>query len=182
MEEYKTLRAEIDRNSQLTTTVFLATITVTSALIGYALSSKLGPIFLSPFAIIIPSLFFISSQLESTTRIAAYILVFFEADSEELNWETRWFKIRQKGLLPHKRKYTFSLSGLYGAISAGCIVLAGFYWNMDWWMYGVAVGLVTLLVFFGVLSLNRAFTMQFCEQYVDAWTKLKDEEESETST
>jgi fatty acid desaturase len=176
-EEYKTLRAEIDRNSQITATVFLAAITATSALIGYGISSKLGPIFLSPFAIIIPSLFFISSQLESTTRIAAYIMVFFEADSEGLNWETRWLKIRQKGLLPHRRKYTFSLSGLYGALSAGCIMLAGFYWNMDWWMYGIAVGLIALLVLFGILSLNRAFSLKFCKQYVEAWTKLKQREQ-----
>lgn len=178
-EEYKTLRAEVDRNSQITATVFLATITVTSALIGYGISSKLGPIFLSPFAIIIPSLFFISSQLESTTRIAAYIMVFFEADSEELNWETRWLEVRQKGLLPHKRKYTFSLSGLYGALSVGCIMLAGFYWHIDWWMYGTAVGLIALLVSLGILSLYRAFSVQFCKQYVDAWTKVK---HSETST
>ncbi|MFC1943639.1 hypothetical protein ACFLWO_03565 [Chloroflexota bacterium] len=182
VEEYKTLRAEIDRNSQLTATVFLATVTVTSALIGYGLSSKLGPIFLSPFAIIIPSLFFISSQLESTTRIAAYIMVFFEADSEELNWEARWLKIRQDGLLPHKRKYTFSVSGLYGALSTGCIMLAGFYWNIDWWIYGIAVALIALLVYFGIFSLRHAFSLQFCEQYVDAWTKLKHEAGSETST
>lgn len=172
-EEYETLRAEVDRNSQITATVFLANITVTAALIGYGLSSKLGPIFLSPFAIIIPSLFFISSQLESTTRIAAYILVFFEADSKELNWETRWLEIRQKGLLPHKRKYTFSLSGLYGALSVGCIMLAGFFWPMDWWMYGTAVVLIALLVLFGILSLSRAFSLQFCKQYVEAWTKVK---------
>ena len=181
-EEYETLRAEIDRNSQLTATVFLATVTVTSALIGYGLSSKLGPIFLSPFAIIIPSLFFISSQLESTTRIAAYIMVFFETDSEELNWETRWLKIRQSGLLPRKRRYTFSISGLYGTLSAGCITLAGFYWNIDWWMYGIAASLIALLVSFAILSLYRTFTLQFYEQYVEVWTKLKREERSERAT
>ncbi len=181
-EEYKTLRAEIDRNSQLTATVFLATVTVTSALIGYGLSLKLGPIFLSPFAIIIPALFFISSQLESTTRIAAYIMVFFEVNPDELKWETRWLEVRQKGLLPHRRKYTLSISGLYGALSVGCIMLAGFYWNIDWWIYGIAAGLIAFLVFFGVLSLRRAFSLQFCQQYIDAWTKLKHEEEPETST
>jgi hypothetical protein len=55
-EEYRTLRADIDRNSHIATTVFLATTTVTSAPIGYGLSSKLGPILLRPFTIIIPSL------------------------------------------------------------------------------------------------------------------------------
>ena len=84
-EEYASLRSEIDRNSQLTTTLFLATITVKSALIGYGLSSSLGPVFLSPFAVIMASIFFVTSQLESTTRIATYIAIFLEPNSPKLN-------------------------------------------------------------------------------------------------
>jgi len=175
-EEYRTLRAEIDRNSQITTTVFLATITVTSALIGYGLSSGLGPIFLSPFAIIIPSLFFITSQLESTTRIGAYIMVFLETNSEELNWETRWFEIGQGKLLPHVRKYTFSISGLYGALSIVCIILAGFYWGMEWWIFAVIVAPLIFITSLGVFYLRRAFTFQFRKQYINAWVKLKNDE------
>jgi len=175
-EEYRTLRAEIDRNSQITTTVFLATITVTSALIGYGLSSELGPIFLSPFAIIIPSLFFITSQLESTTRIGAYIMAFLEADSEGLNWQTRWFEIRRRNLLPHRRKYTFSLSGLYIALSVVCIMLAGFYWDTEWWIFGATVAPIIFIVSLGVFYLRRAFSFPFCKQYIDAWIKMKQDE------
>lgn len=172
-DEYNSLRAEIDRNSQITTTVFLANVTVTAALIGYGLSSRLGSIFLSPFAIIIPSLFFISSQLESTTRIAAYVKVFLEADSEELNWETRWLELRQKGLLPRKRKYTLAVSHLYGALSAVCIMLTYLCWDADWWIFIAVVVPIAIVVIFGVRSLTHAFSIQFCEEYVKAWTKLK---------
>ena len=175
-EEYRTLRGEIDRNSQITTTVFMATVTVTSALIGYGLSSEIGPIFLSPFAIIIPSLFFITSQLESTTRIGTYIMVFLEPVSEGLDWETRWFEIRQKNMLPHIRKYTFSLSGLYGTISIGCVILAVLYWDMEWWIFGAIIAPLTIMVSFGVFYLRRAFTFKFCRSYMDAWTKLKQHE------
>ncbi len=54
-------------------------------------------------------------------------------------------------------------------------MLAGFYWNIDWWIYGIATGIIVVLVSFGILFLHRAFTIPFCEQYVDAWTKLKGE-------
>ena len=175
-EDYRTLYAEIDRNSQITTTAFLASITVTSALIGYGLSSGLGPIFLSPFAIIIPSLFFITSQLESTTRIAAYLMVFLEAGSEELNWQTRWFEIRQRKLTPHVRKYAFSLTTLYGALAIACVILAFFYWNTAWWIFAVIVLTLLFLTFLGVHYLRRAFSFEFCKQYVNAWTKLKNDE------
>ena len=76
LDEHRQLYAEIGRNSQISQNVFLGNVAVTSGLIGYGLDSQSGPIFLAPFAIIIPSLFFLSSQLESTTRIAAYIVVF----------------------------------------------------------------------------------------------------------
>lgn len=175
-EDYRILYAEIDRNSQITTTVFLAAITVTSALIGYGLSSGLGPIFLSPFAIIIPSLFFITSQLEATTRIGAYIMVFLEADSEELKWQTRWFEIRERKLLPHARKYTFSISGLYGALALACIILAVFYWSTAWWILVVIAAPLIFLTLLGVLYLRRAFSFYFCNKYVEAWSELKNKE------
>ncbi|MFC1915318.1 hypothetical protein ACFLW4_01285 [Chloroflexota bacterium] len=176
LEDYRTLYAEIDRNSQISTTVFLAAITVTSALIGYGLSSGIGPIFLSPFAIIIPSILFITSQLESTTRIAAYIMVFLETGSEELNWQTRWFEIRRRKLLPRVRKYTFSISGLYGALAIACIILTFLYWNMEWWIFAVIVAPLIFLTFFGVFYLRRAFSFDFCKRYVEQWIELKNEE------
>lgn len=69
-------------------------------MIGYGLSNKEGSIFLAPLIIIIPSLFFLASQLESTIRIATYIQVFFEEGSDELNWETKLFQLKEKGFIP----------------------------------------------------------------------------------
>src|SRR4030042_3520296 len=94
-EEYKHLYQEIGSNSQISQNVFVANVTVTAALIGYGLNNQTGSIFLAPFAILIPSLFFIASQLDSTTRIAAYILVFLENSSPGSNWETRWLALRE---------------------------------------------------------------------------------------
>lgn len=172
--EYNQLYAEIGRNSQITQYVFIANVTVIGILIGYGLNTKLGSIFLSPFAIIIPSLFFISSQLESTTRIASYIKVFLESDLEILNWETRWMKLRTQGLAPHRRKYTLSVSGLYGMLSISCVLLAFMYWEHGFWIF-VAVAIpIAALVYLGISSLVRAFSTKFCERYEKSWEKLKE--------
>ena len=176
-KEYSSLRAEIDRNSHIVTTVFLANITVTAALIGYGLGLDkiIGAIFLSPFAIIIPALFFLSSQLESTTRIAAYIKVFFEDNSDELKWETRWLCLREKDLLPAKRKYTFAISHLYGGLSIVCFLLAGFNWNWEckWHLFVISAVPISVLLVIGTIYLTRTFGVKFCQDYIDAWKRLK---------
>ena len=122
--EYKSLRDEIKTNSQMTGQVFTFAITVSAALLGYGLDKGYWGIFLSPFVVLIPSLYFISSQLESTTRIAAYIQNYIESKIDELNWETDFLTLRKNKLLPSKRKYTLSIAGLYGGIGFVSILLS----------------------------------------------------------
>lgn len=174
-EEYKHLYQEIGRNSQISQNVFVANVTVTAALISYGLNQQAGSIFLAPFAILVPSLFFLASQLESTTRIAAYLVVFFESDSAELQWETRWLALRERGLLPSAAKYTFSLSGLYGLLSAVCLLLALRYWEFAvWWYPAVAVPIV-LAVIAGVAAVVAAFSLPRVNAHVAAWRRLKEQ-------
>lgn len=172
LEEYKQLYEEIGRNSQISQNVFVANVAVTAGLIGYGLDAESGTIFLSPFAIIIPSLFFLASQLESTTRIGSYISVFIEDDSEKLKWENRWFSLRKNKLLPSRRKYTLSISGLYGLLSVVCILLAFQYWENDKWIFVAVISPIILLVSLGVSLLIRAFSLEHCEAYINAWKKL----------
>ena len=145
---------------------------VTVGLIGYGFNAESGLIFLAPFAIIIPSLFFLASQFESTTRIASYISVFIEEGNDNLNWESRWFLLRKKGLLPSQRKYTLSLSGLYGLLSVVCILLALLYWNSDRWLFVLVVSPIILLVAIGVRFLVKAFSLDLCEAYINAWKRI----------
>lgn len=172
MDEYKQLYEEIGRNSQISQNVFVANVAVTAGLIGYGLDAGLGPIFLAPFAIIIPSLFFLASQLESTTRIAAYIYVFIEEGSDDLNWESRWFAIRKRGLLPSRRKYALSLSGLYGLLSVVCVLLALQYWGADIWIFVLVISPIILFVALGVKLIVRAFSLDLSEAYINAWKKI----------
>ena len=174
-EEYKHLYQEIGRNSLISQNVFVANVTVTAALIGYGLSQQAGSIFLAPFAILVPSLFFLASQLESTTRIAAYLVVFFESDSTELHWETRWLALRERGLLPTRRKYTFSLSGLYGLLSAVCLLLALRYWEFCvGWYLAVAVPIVVAVIA-GVAAVLAAFSLTRVNAHIAAWRQLKEQ-------
>lgn len=174
-EEYKNLYQEIGRNSQITQNVFVANVTVTAALIGFGLSAKAGSIFLAPFAILIPSLFFIASQLDSTTRIAAYILVFLEDGSLGSNWETRWLSLREGRLLPTRRKYTLSLSGLYGLLSAACLLLAFRYWEYDLRWYVATVLPIVVGVGAGVRAVAAAFALTHVKAYIAAWRRLKEQ-------
>ncbi|MGD9160383.1 MAG: hypothetical protein PVG39_18350 [Desulfobacteraceae bacterium] len=172
-EEYKTLRNEISENSKIVFSIFLANTTVTASLIGYALSKTSGPIFLSPFAILIPSMFYIASQLESTTRISQYIRIFLEPELN-MHWQTRWYELRIKKLLPHKRKYTFAITTLYGALAAVCLILAFFYWDkIKIWQFYICAFFIVLLMGTGVLSVKRAFSIKFRDEYAKKWFELK---------
>ena len=53
-DEDKHLYAEIGPNSQISQNVFVANVAVTSGLIGYGLEAQTAPVFLAPFAIIVP--------------------------------------------------------------------------------------------------------------------------------
>lgn len=172
LEEYKSLRDEIGRNSQLTTNVFLASVTATGVFFGFGFETKNGAIFLSPFAILIPSLFFVSSQLESTTRIASYIKMVLEPGLG-LGWESDWWDVRQRSLLPRRRKYTLSISWLYVALSVSCLMLAFFYWEAaSLWKLGLIALPLAVLVGLGVCSLNGAFSRSHVEDYELAWSRL----------
>ena len=173
IEQYKQLYAEIGRNAQIAQNVFVANLAVVGGLIGYGLNTERGIIFLAPFAVIIPSLFFLASQFESTTRIATYIIVFIEPYSDMLKWESRWLQIRQKKLLPADRKYTLSLSGLYILVSAMCILLAFRYCQTPrYWLVTIVIPIIVLLTL-GIKQIIRAFSLLLYEQYIESWQKLK---------
>ena len=173
-EEYKHLYSEISRNSQIFQNVFLSNISITAAMIGYGLSNKEGSIFLAPLIIIIPSLFFLASQLESTIRIATYIQVFFEEGSDELNWETKLFQLKEKGFIPSRNKYLLSTSSLYIIISIVCLLLAYRFWPMgNIFIFLLTTIVILLLLVLGVLSINKAFSLRLTKKYIASWEKLK---------
>ncbi len=179
LEEYKALRGEIDRNSQIMSNVFLANIAATGALIGYGLDKHRAEIFLAPFAFLIPSMFFITSQMQSTRRIASYIRVFLEP-ALGLQWENRWMALRARKLLPIRRKYAASLSALYTLLCSVCLLLAIESWETPWHWLPVAVVPIVLMAFLGVRSVYNGFSHDLAKDFDEAWTRLQQIETDES--
>ncbi len=182
--EYQYLYDEIKSNSQHCANIFTISITVTASLIGYGISSGTWGIFLAPFVLLIPALFFLSSQMESTVKNAAYILVFIEPQQKSISWENDWYQLRQHGLVPSNPmgKYTLSISGLYGFISFLCLGLAWIYLyprdlqNMI--LLGSLSVVVFILMFIVIRSINVIYRADFGQKYLEAWEKLKKSQDS----
>lgn len=176
LEEYRALRSEIERTFVTTVTVFLANMSVGAVLIGYGLSleKRVGVIFLTPFIVIVPGLFFLASQGLSVTRIATYIMEFIEPFCEGLNWETRLFKVRQERLLPRQRIYQKSLSAFYGLLGVICIYLSWLYWEpasrILWGLVAASLGIACLLA---VVAFNCASSHELFRRYREMWRKLR---------
>ena len=132
--EYETLRQEIITNAEMIAEVFTISITAAVVILGYGIQreqEKKGEtsswlLFLCPLGILIPSLWFISSQLESTVQIATYIQTFLEKGQDALNWETRLSLLRQAGTQPGKL-YTFSISTVYIGLGMVSLLLSIFH-------------------------------------------------------
>ncbi len=85
IEEYKSLRSEINQNSQIVSNIFLANITFVATFIGRGMKIETeGLYFLTPIVILIPSMFFISSKLGSTARIGSFMRIILEPQLEML--------------------------------------------------------------------------------------------------
>ena len=129
--EYEALRQEIIANAGIIADVFTISITAAVVILGYGVQREQETegdtgswlLFLCPLAILAPSLWFISSQLESTVRIATYIQTFIETGQELLNWETRLSLLRQAGT-SSGTLYTFSISTVYMGLGIVSLVLS----------------------------------------------------------
>ena len=129
--EYEALRQEIIANAGIIADVFTISITAVVLILGYGIQREQETeedtgswlLFLCPLAILAPSLWFISSQLESTVQIATYIQTFLEKGQDVLNWETRLSLLRQAGTSLGKL-YTFSVSTVYIGLGVVSLVLS----------------------------------------------------------
>ena len=129
--EYEALRQEIIANAGIIADVFTVSITAAVVILGYGIQREQETegdtgswlLFLCPLAILAPSLWFISSQLESTVQIATYIQTFLEQGQDLLNWETRLSLLRQAETQP-SLLYTLSISTVYIGLGGVSLVLS----------------------------------------------------------
>ncbi|MBN2000439.1 hypothetical protein JW935_23010 [candidate division KSB1 bacterium] len=184
--EYQYLYDEIKGNSQHCANIFTISITVTASLIGYGISSGIWGIFLAPFVLLIPALYFLSSQMESTIKSATYIYVFIEQGNKSISWETDWLQLRQNGLVPSNPmgKYTVSISGLYGFISFLCLGLAWIYLtprNLENIILLSSMSVfISILMFIVLRTIIVIYKDDFIQKYIQAWQVLKQLKENKS--
>ncbi|MCJ7458772.1 MAG: hypothetical protein MUP17_07255 [candidate division Zixibacteria bacterium] len=179
--EYKALREEIKNNSQVIANIFTVTITGMAVLTGYGFKEKNWVIFLCSFVMLIPALWFIASQLESTVRIATYIRTCIEPYVDGLRWENKLSQLRKSNLVP-ERKYTLSITGIYGAIGITCILLSWIFF--PWGGKGYSIIELVILIIASVvlvatmvqviLNVSKCFGQDFGSKYCKAWRELKE--------
>ena len=183
-DEYNKLCDEINQNAQINANIYLANITVTAILLGYAI--KDNPIwfmFLSPFSIIIPSILLISSYVSSTIRIGTYIKVFIEPMNTELNWESRLQSLRSKNFMKSKNSsFSRSVSFLFILLGSFCLILSFIYAYKNHQINQITV--VTILVVaslfvYGYYNLTVVSSRKYILDYLEAWKKIKDKETQE---
>ena len=80
---------------------------------------------------------------------------------------------QNQGLMPNRRKYTLSISGLYGLLSVSCILLSFIYWKYKMWIFAIVNLPIAILVYLGISSIVKAFSLPFCERYEKIWEELK---------
>lgn len=179
--EYQALRDEILSNSQLSAQVFTVSITAVGAFIGFGMETENWLLFVSAYAILLPSLWFVSSQVEATVRIGSYIRVFHEWSRADFNWETRLGSLRLSQRISDTR-YTISITGIYGVLGVACLGLAWYFKprGTDGTIL-LAIATVVLIVAGSVLSRQVTRALANADRYVDAWEAVRSAERGQSS-
>jgi hypothetical protein len=180
--EYEALRQEIIANAAIIADVFTISITAAVVILGYGIQREQETeevtgswlLFLCPLGILAPSLWFISSQLESTVQIATYIQTFIETGQDVLNWETRLSLLRQVGTSPGTL-YTFSISTVYIGLGLVSFVLSIYYVFKNQKETRARIlriaFCVALFIPMGIAcqQFNMRLTPQFTQEYKEKW-------------
>lgn len=183
--EYEVLYNEIESNSQICANLFTISMTATATLIGFGIDNGVWSMFLAPFALLIPSLYFMASQMESTIKNAAYIAEVIEPNIDSISWETDWFELRRKRLDPTgaMTKYTVSISVLYGLVSIVCLILSWFFFLSvptiklrDVIILTIISVVITILMTHAITTIRHFQNPALFEGYRKAWRKVKEEQ------
>ena len=186
--EYSGLRAEINNNSMIVAQVATVGVTVGSVLIGYGLqlSSPNGwYVFLTPPIFLFPSLLYITSQWDSTSRIAAYLYVAIEKPYPEFNWEKRLSHLRRTKDTP-TINFVRAVVFIFVVLILGSVGLAwvrvGNYavspevFNSPVFILAVATCVTVLITVRLVFAAQAALSPRRFRAYESGWSKVLEEE------
>ncbi|MCK4393638.1 hypothetical protein KAX17_12100 [Candidatus Bipolaricaulota bacterium] len=89
--EYETLRTEIIEERKSTNFLFIYGLIAAGGLFAYAAQTDTGALYLIPLVVLLPTLLLMYYNDVRTLEKASYILVFHEAETSDLQWETTVF-------------------------------------------------------------------------------------------
>lgn len=171
LEEYRTLRREIDSNQQIVSNLFKVNASVTAGIIGFGLSENTagGAVFLAAYALLIPSILYTASQQEVIAGISQYIRVVLEPKLG-LGWERSLYVLRTRGLSPERSRFHRAMVGFYMILALVPVLALAM--SPDIPLMSPSFWLAVLLGgFTAFLSrrIRRACDVGFHREYAEAW-------------
>lgn len=188
--EYSTLRDEINANSMVASQTVTVAFTAAIAFITFGLQSGSWAIFFAPVILLTILAIFVTSQYDSTVRIAAYIRHRFEEGAfSQLKWE-RGLNV-MRGRLKRDRptlNYVASLAVVFILLDLASCILSAYFFQRDYgslldrlaqlpasepallstlFVFGWALLLVISLV--AVLQMGRAFSPARFSYHYENW-------------
>ena len=194
MDDYSSLRKQINGQFNLITQIFIASVIASGALLGYIIkliadqsiithsinetaTSPITPfLMLIPLIIVLPSAYLISTLRKEIFQWAMYIKVFIEKDNE--GYETHIYRFREK------YSFTESLSPIavsYFAFIVVCIVLFSYMFvQSEMYFYGLNLLWLIVPVIFLVLFVLWYFDykdipLKCSKEYEKKWRIIKGE-------
>lgn len=176
IDEYNSLRTEIQVTSQINASITWSVILASGAILAMGSGQANPYVCLAPLLLIVPGMLTVATNDSGIWRIGSYISVFHENHDSGLKWETRnWLMVGQKRTHHASPWIRFISTSMFVGLSAICFMLA---WQAK----------VGRPVFFAVLALalvglgyatHKIVTVpaQF-EDYLQRWRRIKAEEES----
>lgn len=150
-----------------------AVVTATSAILAYGLQERNWLVFLAPHVFLIPSAFLVVSQLESTIRIATYLIVFHESRLPEPGWETLWYQFRKTGKLPNRDKFTLSIAVLFAFLGSTSSILTIVHAGQHFIIATTLALMLLIVLVYGCVLMHRRLSLEFVERYLQSWRDLR---------
>ncbi len=123
-------------------------------------------LFWLPLLIIYPSCLLIASRIQAMHKIGAYIIVFFESNSD-LKWETRLMKFRHKQNLRFRRTLFWIFLALI-IFDIAIFSFKGYHRIIDILFYGISLFLFWLVY--------RILNKGWKETFIEKWNDIKSQE------
>ena len=190
IQEYTDLRSEIKRKIELQNTLLTLAVTGTLTVLTFVFMRNdiIPGLFLLPYAIIIPMSLRIAYYRENVAKLSAYIIVYYEEDIAEINWETNNHRIygeyekddkansESEQFKRAKKKKLRHYECLL--LSVVCLLLYSiFAWKCIFSIANLFTSIIAILGF--LIELIITFRFHSMEEnrkkWIDDWRKLKNE-------